>query len=171
MLVDQRRAGGGQPGELGGDVVHLERHVVQARPAALEEPADRRVRARRLQELDPTGADPQRRRLDPLLVQPLAMLEDGAAQMLIAADRLVEIVDGNADVMDAPGVDDAERYPEVSAPRARTTPTASEESESGVTPANTLIRSSRASVSCSSSAPAIRSRATRCLPSRRIASP
>ena len=65
------------------------------------------------------------------------MLEHGAEQPLVAPDRLVEIVDRNADVMDALRADEAERYPAGSAPSARTTPTASEESDSGVTSAKT----------------------------------
>jgi hypothetical protein len=43
-LVDQLGPGRGQPGELGGHIVDLERDVVHARAAAGHEPADGRVR-------------------------------------------------------------------------------------------------------------------------------
>ncbi len=171
LLVDQPVAGSGESGELGPHVIDLERHVMQPRATALHEPTDGRVGRSCLEQLDAIGADAQRCRLDALLVQKLAMLEDRAEQPLVAPDRLVEVVNGDADVVDSSRADDGERYPVGSAPSARTTPTASEESESGVTPSNTLMRSSRPSVSCSSSAPASRSRATRCLPSSRSASP
>jgi len=171
LLVDQPVAGSGQSGELGPHVIDLECHVMQPWAAALHEPADGRVGRRSLQQLDAIGADAQRGRLDALLLEALAMFEDGAEQPLVAPDRLVEVRNGDADVVNASRADDGERYPVGSAPSARTTPTASEESESGVTPTNTLMRSSRPSVSCSSSAPASRSRATRCLSSRRSASP
>jgi hypothetical protein len=48
------------------------------------------------------AADQQRRSLDALLVLRLAARELGAEQPLIARDRLVEILDSDADVVDAP---------------------------------------------------------------------
>ena len=47
LLVDQLGAAGGEPGELVGDVVDLERNVVHAGPALGEELPDRRIGAER----------------------------------------------------------------------------------------------------------------------------
>ena len=90
--VSQRSA---DVGDGVGDVVH-------ARPAPREEAADGRVVAERRQELDPAVADADRRGLDTLLVHALAMLDAGAEQPLVGRHRLVEVLDRDADVMDAP---------------------------------------------------------------------
>ena len=61
-------------------------------------------------------------------------------------------------------------YPVGSAPSARTTPTESEDCESGSTPSKSWTSSSRDSVSCSNSADATRSSATLCCESSLTAS-
>src|SRR5436305_15152912 len=56
-------------------VCDLVRDVMHTRPALGQELADRRLLAERGKQLDATLADAQRRRLDPLLRNRLAMLE------------------------------------------------------------------------------------------------
>ena len=98
-LVDQLRAFGGQLVDRGAHVVDLVGHVVHAGPALGEEFADRRVVAERCQQLDPVGADPHRRRFDALVGHRLAMLEPCAEEPLVGRERAVEVVDGDAEVV------------------------------------------------------------------------
>ena len=74
-VVDQLGALGPQPGELCADVVDLERDVVHAGAAFREETSDRRVGPERAEQLDPALADAERRRLDALVLDALAVLE------------------------------------------------------------------------------------------------
>src|ERR1700722_19510059 len=74
-LVDQPGALRGEPCQLCGEIVDLEGDVVHPRPAAGEEPPDRRVGAERVQELDAAPAHVQRGRLDPLVGEYLAVLD------------------------------------------------------------------------------------------------
>lgn len=99
--VDELRAGGAQPVERRREIVGLEGDVVHPLTAPCEETADRRVLARRRHELDATSADEERRSLDALLDEWLAMLETSCEEGLVRRDRLVEVRDGDADVMDA----------------------------------------------------------------------
>ena len=99
-LVDQLRAGAGEVGERGADVVHLVRDVMHSRPALREEAADGSVLAERSEQLDAALADADRRRLDALLLDALAVLERPAEEPRVRVDRAVEIVDGDADVVD-----------------------------------------------------------------------
>src|SRR5262245_64658062 len=78
--VDQLGPFGGELIEGGADVVDLERDVVHPGAPLREELADRRVLAERGQQLDPVGADAQRRRLDALLLERLAVLELGSEE-------------------------------------------------------------------------------------------
>ena len=66
-----------------------------------EEPADGRVVAERREQLDPAAADEHRRRLDALVGHRRAVLELGAEQPRVRPERLVEILDGDAEMMDA----------------------------------------------------------------------
>src|SRR5690242_33311 len=75
------------------DVRDLERHVMHAGPALREEPAHGAVLLERAQELDTTRADEHGRRLDALLRHGRAVLELGAEQPLVGAERLVEVLD------------------------------------------------------------------------------
>ena len=82
--------------------VGLERDVMDARPALRQELADRCIGAERSEQLDPRLADAQRRRLDALVVDALAVLERRAEQRRPARDRRVEVVDRDPDVVDVP---------------------------------------------------------------------
>jgi hypothetical protein len=98
--VDQLDAFGGELIERGGHVADLVGDVVHPLAALGEEAADGRVLLEGRQELDPAVAETHRRRLDPLVVDPLPMLEPAAEQPLVRPDGRVEILDRDADVMD-----------------------------------------------------------------------
>ena len=100
--VDQLDPLGGEPLERRGHVAHLVGDVVHPLAALGEEAADGRVLLERRQELDPALAQAHRRRLDPLVVDPLAVLEPAAEQPLVRPDGRIEVLDGDADVMDRP---------------------------------------------------------------------
>ena len=72
---------------------------MHARAALGEEPPDRRLGPERAQQLDAALAGAQRRGLDALLLDGLAMLEPRAEELRVGRDRLVEVGDGDADVM------------------------------------------------------------------------
>ena len=101
-LVDQLDSVGLEADELRADVRSRERDVVQARAAVRQELADRRLGAQRSEQLDPGLADPQRRRLDALVLDALAMLERRSEERRPANDRRVEIVDGDPHMVDRP---------------------------------------------------------------------
>ena len=77
-------------------VLDLVRDVMHSGAALGQELAHRRVRPQGAQQLDATGADPQRRRLDALVGNGLAMLNLGPEEPLVGRDRLVEVLDGYA---------------------------------------------------------------------------
>ena len=83
--------------------------MVHPRTAPGEEATDRRIVASGGDELEPALADEDRRRLHTLLDDRLAMLELRAEERLVRRDRLVQIGDGDAEVMDAPHPRDAIR--------------------------------------------------------------
>ena len=99
-LVDQLGPGAGEMVKGGANVVHLIRDVVHARPALREEAADGRVLPEGSEELDAALADANRRRLDSLLLDALSMLERPAEEPRVRVDRAVEVVNGDADVVD-----------------------------------------------------------------------
>jgi hypothetical protein len=66
-LVDQLGARAGEMGERRTDIVHLVRDVVHPGAPRREKAAHGRVVAERAEELEPALADPDGRRLDPLL--------------------------------------------------------------------------------------------------------
>ena len=99
--VDQGRALVPKAGELRRQILDLVGEVVHARTAPGEEPADRCVGGERCEQLDLARADEKGRGLDALLALGLAPRELGAEQALVALDRLVEVLDGNADVVHA----------------------------------------------------------------------
>jgi hypothetical protein len=99
--IDQPRPLALEAHELGRQILDLVRKVVHPRAALREEPPDRRVRAECREQLDMSGADPQRRGLDPLCVLRLAPGELGAEEALVARDRIIEILDRDADVVHA----------------------------------------------------------------------
>ncbi len=74
---------------------------MQPGPTACEELADRRVVAECGEQLDPALADAHRRGLDALVVDACPVLEAAAEEALVRPHRFVEILDGDADVVDA----------------------------------------------------------------------
>jgi len=75
--------------------------MVKAGAASREELADGRVRCERPQELDVALADAEEHGLDALLLDDLAVLERQAEPVAVERDRLVEVVDRDAYVVDA----------------------------------------------------------------------
>ena len=101
-----------------------------------EEAPDGRVVRGRRHELDPALADEHRRRFDALLLQWLPVLEPGVEEALVGRDRLVEIGDGHADVVDPPHAPDSTRRPQSRMGSARTVPIVSDAWDSGTTSAS-----------------------------------
>ena len=99
-IVDQLGTLGGELVDRGTDIVDLISDMVHPRPTIREEPADRRLVAERGKELDPATSDSERRGLDALVGNPLAMLEARPEEPLVGGQRLIEIVDGHTEVMD-----------------------------------------------------------------------
>ncbi len=99
--VDQLSPLLGEADQLGLDVVDLVGDVVHARPALGEELADRRVVAKRRQQLDPAAADEHRSCLDALILNRGTVLELGAEQQLVGLEGLIQVVHSNAEMMDA----------------------------------------------------------------------
>ena len=102
--VDQLGARGGEPIELGLYVVDLVGDVVHARAALGEELADRGLVPQRRQQLDAAGADEHGGRLDPLFVDLRSVLELAAEQARVRVNGLVQVVNGDAEMMDAAGL-------------------------------------------------------------------
>ena len=109
--VDELRARALQQLESSTDVCNLERDVVHSRAARGEEPADRRVVLERAEQLDPSAADEDGRGFHALLRDGRPMLELRAEQPRVRAESLVQIGDGDAEMMDAARLhpDDASR--------------------------------------------------------------
>src|ERR1700682_2710558 len=91
--VDQLGARGLEGGERDENVLYLVGDVVHPRAARGEEPADRRLGAKRRQQLDPAHPDAHRRRLDALVGHRVAVLDPRAEQPLVGGDGLVEVGD------------------------------------------------------------------------------
>ena len=109
--VDQLGALGRQLLERGADVVDLVGDVMDAGAALGEEAADGGVVPGRREQLEPGVADEHGGRLDALLGDELAVLERPTEQALVRRDALVEVGDGDADVMDPSGLHDAMLLP------------------------------------------------------------
>ena len=92
-LVDR----GSDVGDFVGDVVH-------AGPALGQELAHRRLFAERCKKLDAALAHLQRRGLDALLGNRLAILEPRAEDALVGRHRLVEVLDCDAEMVDPAGL-------------------------------------------------------------------
>lgn len=99
--VDQLGALRGQPRERAGDIVDLVGDVVHSRAALREEPADRGVGAERREKLDAAVAETHRRRLDALLLDALPVLQPAPEEALVRRHGDVEVLDGDADVMNS----------------------------------------------------------------------
>jgi len=102
-IVDQLRAVADEVGEGGVDVVDPVRHVVHSRPALREEAAYGRVLGECAEQLHAAVADRNRDRVDSLLLESVAVLELGAEQACVRLEGLVEILDRDAEVVNAPG--------------------------------------------------------------------
>ena len=100
-VVDQVGAGARELLEGGPHVGDLVRDVMHPRPALGEEPPDRGVVAGGLEQLDPAFADPERGRAHTLAVHGRLMLHLGAEQPRVRSERLVQIADRNAKVMNS----------------------------------------------------------------------
>src|SRR6188508_3288671 len=157
-LVDQLGALRLELVERRADVVDLVGDVVHAGTPFGEELADGRVVAERRQQLDPARAHAQRGRLDALVGHRLAMLDARPEEALVGRDGAVEVVDGDAQVMNAMRLHAAAMLPGHSAATTRTVPTVSDARDSTSTSPISSSSSARSSVSFSSSAFAMRSR-------------
>src|SRR3954451_8072033 len=100
-LVDQQDIVGLQPRQLDADVGDGEGDVVHPGTALGEEAPDGRLGGERLEQLDARFPDAKRCRLDTLLVDPLPVLERRAEQVGVDEECRVEILDGDAQVVDA----------------------------------------------------------------------
>jgi hypothetical protein len=99
--VDQLRAALGELDDGCVDVGHLVCDVVHPGPALCEEAADRGVVAERREQLDAAFADEYGCRLDARLLHGRAMLELRAEEARVRVDGLVEVVDRDAEMVDA----------------------------------------------------------------------
>lgn len=99
--VDQLDAAPLEVAERGADIVDFVRDVMHPGPALGEELAHRCVAGERSEQLDAAFADADGRRLDALILDAGAMLDASAEEALVRPNRLVEVVDCEADVMDA----------------------------------------------------------------------
>ena len=98
-VVDQLGTFGGELVDCGADVVDLKGDVMHPRAASGEKPSDRRLVAKRGEELDPPAADSERRGLDTLVGNGLAMLQARPEEPLVGGKRLIEIIDGDTEMM------------------------------------------------------------------------
>src|SRR5947208_3013630 len=87
--------------ERSGDVLAAVRGVVDAGSALCDEPPHRRVVAQRREQLDVRIPDAEKRRLHPLLRDGPAMLERHLEELAVQLDRRIEVLDRDADVVDA----------------------------------------------------------------------
>jgi len=99
-LVDELRAGFGETGELGRNVVDLHREVVHPRSALRQELADRRVGAARRKQLHAPRAEPHQHDVCALVVETFAVLDLGAEETPVRLDGAVEVLDGDSDMVD-----------------------------------------------------------------------
>ena len=99
--VDELCAAPGEVTERSADVIDLVCDVVHPGTSLREELPHRRIVSERREQLDAALADANRRGLDALILDASAMLDATAEEALVRANRLVEIDDGDAYVMDA----------------------------------------------------------------------
>src|SRR5918995_1507412 len=175
LLVDELSPAVGEVAQGRGEIVDLVGDVVHAGPALGEELADGRLLPEGTHQLDPALTHSHGHCLDALVLERAAMLDAAAEQSLVGADRLVEILDRDSQMVDPKGLHGPDATYACSSCGAgcgstRTVPTVSLDRDSASTSESRVARSSRCSVSFSSSAPATRSSGERCFSSRRIAS-
>jgi hypothetical protein len=102
--IDQLDAVGSETLQDEVDVVDLVSEMMNAGATPREKASHRGVVAYRREQLDPAAPDEDRRSFDTLLGDDLAVLEGGPEEAGIGLDGLVEIGNGDPDVMDAPEV-------------------------------------------------------------------
>jgi hypothetical protein len=102
-VVDQLGPFSREPPELHEDILDLVGDMVHSRAALCEEPADRRFFTERRKQLDATRADEHRCGFDTLFFDTGSVLELGAEQALVRVEGVVQVVDGDAEMMDAAG--------------------------------------------------------------------
>src|SRR3990172_2606768 len=100
LLVDELHALRLQPLQLRADVRRLEADVVQPFPLALQEPPHRRLRRKRLQQLDLALADGEERGPHALLPHRRRGVHRQPQRLAVEPERLVQAMHRNADVMD-----------------------------------------------------------------------
>jgi hypothetical protein len=100
LLIDQLDAGVPELAQDVVDVVDGVGDVVEPGTALLEVLADRRLRTQRPEELDVAVADVEERGLDTLRLHRLAVRERHAEGLLVDSEGCLEIVGGDADVVD-----------------------------------------------------------------------
>ncbi len=101
-LVDQLGSFRSKLVERLADVLDLVRDVVHPWAALGEKLPDRRLLAERGEQLDAVLSDPQRGGLDALIRHGLAVLEQRTEEPLVGRNRLVEVGDRDAQMMDSP---------------------------------------------------------------------
>jgi hypothetical protein len=102
-LVDQLRSRLRKMRERSAEVVDLVGDVMHSRPSLREKTADRSVVVERTEQLEPALADPDRGRLDALILDTRAPLELRSEQALVGVESAVQILDGEPDVMHRAG--------------------------------------------------------------------
>ena len=100
-LIDELRPRGREAGKLGADIVDLEGEVMHAGAPFGEELPDGGVRTVRREQLDAAVSDAEERDVGPLVGNRLAMLDLRSEESAVRLDGLLEVVDGDADVMEA----------------------------------------------------------------------
>ena len=101
LLVDQLGPYGREPPELHEDIVDLVGDMVHSRPSVCEEPADRSLLAERGEQLDAARTDEHCRSFDALLLDAGSVLELGPEEPPVRVECVVEVMDGDAEMMDA----------------------------------------------------------------------
>jgi len=136
LLVDELSACGCELLQSRSHVVRLERDVVHPWAAPRKESPDRGVVARRREQLDPAVSDTKQRSHDSLRRESATLFDVGSEDALVRRDRLLEVDDCDAEMVDPPHVHprDATRRragaAQSRAGRARTVPIVSDEWDS-----------------------------------------
>ena len=99
-FVDQIRARARELHQRRVEIAHLVGDVVHSGSPLRKKAADRRVFAKRLEQLDSTVADADRRSFDTLIFDRRTVLDPSAEQTLVGRERGVEVLDRDPQVMD-----------------------------------------------------------------------
>jgi hypothetical protein len=100
LLVDELDALRGEIPKLVVEIAHRIGHVVHPGTTLGQKPADRRVLAERADKLDAAFADPHRSGLDALVRDGVAALDFCSEEPSVGVDSVVEILDGDPEVVD-----------------------------------------------------------------------